>query len=240
MLGSVLIPLVLMAVQQPQPTLVQKSSGWCSPNISNVVGKVAVNCIGVDPRALKRLNAELDRKNLQLAEKIREADEWTTKYKELEAQLTRQGEAQLSREGVENVISQQAEEYLHEGELEKAGALLDQILDKEEKDVDLTAANHYNRALAFELQMRPLEALPHLAKAYHYRPEEWKYAIEYVEQLLNQNDFKTPTRPALIFATSSTSVDKNLAKPPTAIEIPTTVPIRPRTGVAQTKIRSRL
>src|SRR5664279_5144429 len=113
MLITILMPLVAMpAAQQPAPMILQKSSGWCSPNIANVVGKVTVNCIGVDPRALKRLNAELDRKNLQLAEKIREADEWTTKYKELEAQLTRQGEAQLSREGVENVISQQAEEYL--------------------------------------------------------------------------------------------------------------------------------
>ena len=51
------------------------------------MGNVTVNCIGVDPRALKRLNAELDRENLQLADKIREPDEWTTKYKELEDQL---------------------------------------------------------------------------------------------------------------------------------------------------------
>lgn len=121
MLSSVLIPLLVVASQQPQPTLVQKSSGWCSPNIANVVGNVTVNCIGVDPRALTRLNAELSRKNLQLADKIREADEWTTRYKELEMQLSKAGD--------DSVLSRQAEEYLHEGELEKAGAILDQILE---------------------------------------------------------------------------------------------------------------
>ena len=81
MLSSIFISLVVMtAVQQP-PTTVQKSSGWCSPNIANVVGNVTVNCIGVDPRALNRLNAQLSSKNLQLADKIREADEWTARYK---------------------------------------------------------------------------------------------------------------------------------------------------------------
>jgi tetratricopeptide (TPR) repeat protein len=171
MLSSVLIPLLVVASQQPQPTLVQKSSGWCSPNIANVVGNVTVNCIGVDPRALARLNAELSRNNLQLADKIREADEWTTRYKELETQLSKAGD--------DSVLSRQAEEYLHEGELEKAGAILDQILGGEEKQIDRTAANHYNRALVFQLQFRPVDAQPHLKRAYEYRPEEVKYGLDY-------------------------------------------------------------
>jgi tetratricopeptide (TPR) repeat protein len=154
MLSSVLISLFAMATQQAQPTITQKSSGWCSPNIANIAGNVTVNCIGVDPRALKRLNAELDRKNLQLTDKIRGADEWTTRYRELEARLSDAGD--------DSALSRQAEEYLHQGELEKAGAELDHILQKEEKEVDLIAANHYNRALVFELQFRPAEALPHL------------------------------------------------------------------------------
>src|SRR5215831_21140537 len=99
MLSFVLIPLVLMAAQQPPPPFVQTSSGWCSPNIANVTGTVTVNCIGVDPRALKRLNAELNRKNLQLADKIREANEWTIRYKELGARLnTDGGDSALSRQ----------------------------------------------------------------------------------------------------------------------------------------------
>jgi hypothetical protein len=38
------------------------------------------------------------------------------------------------------VLSRQAEEYLHEGELEKAGAILDQNLRGEEKQLHRTAA----------------------------------------------------------------------------------------------------
>jgi len=83
MLSSMLILAAVMAAQEAPSTVVQKSSGWCSPNIANVGGNVTVNCIGVDPRALKRLNAELSRKKLELADKIRKADEWTARYKEL-------------------------------------------------------------------------------------------------------------------------------------------------------------
>lgn len=182
MLSSILMSLVVLAAtEQPAPNIVQKSSGWCSPNIAYVAGNVTVNCIGVDPRALNRLNAELNRKNLQLADKISEADEWTARYKELEAQL--------SAAGNDSVLSRQAEEYLHQGELEKAAAILDQILGSEEKQVDVIAANHFNRALVFDLQFRPLDALPHLEKAYQYRPEEWKYGQEYSAVLLQEKEF---------------------------------------------------
>lgn len=188
MLGLLLIPLIaIAAVQQAPVTLVQKTSGWCSPVIANVVGNVTVNCIGVDPRALKRLNVELSRKNLQLADKIHEANEWTNKYKELETQLSKAGD--------DSVLSKQAEEYLHEGELEKAGAILDQILGAEDKQTDRTAANHFNRALVFELQFLLPDALPHLKKAYQLAtvnetaPEAVKYGREYAYVLLRQNDF---------------------------------------------------
>ncbi len=190
MLSSVLIPLVVMAaVQQPAPTIAQKSSGWCSQNIAKVLGNVTVNCIGVDPRALNRLNTELNRKNLQLADKIRDADEWTAKYKELEAQLSEAGD--------DSVQSRQAYEYLHQGELEKAGAIFDQILGTEEKQIDRRAANHFKRALVFELQFRPLDALPHLENAYRYRPQEWRYGQEYAKVLCLQNDF-THAEPVLL------------------------------------------
>src|SRR5271165_4757592 len=181
MLHSTAIVLLVMAAQEAQPTIVQRSSGWCSPNIAHVAGNVSVNCIGVDPRALKRLNAELNRKNLQLSDKIREADEWTAKYNELEARFSEAGD--------DSALSRQAEEYLHEGELEKAGAVLDQVLQKEQKQVDLIAANHYNRALIFEMEYRPQDALPHLEKAYGYHPDEWKYGDRYGYALLMRNDY---------------------------------------------------
>src|SRR4249919_1564407 len=111
--GSIFLSLAIAAGQATQPVSVQQSSGWCSPNIANVIGNVTVNCIGVDPRALARLNTQLSRKNLELADSIRQANEWTARYKELESQLRRSGD--------DSRLSKQAEDYLHQGELEKAG-----------------------------------------------------------------------------------------------------------------------
>ena len=46
MLDTMLIVAVALAAQQQAPvTIVQKTSGWCSPAIANVVGSVTVNCI---------------------------------------------------------------------------------------------------------------------------------------------------------------------------------------------------
>jgi len=132
MLGMILMSLVVVAAQQQHPVMiVQKTSGWCSPAIANVVGNV---CIGVDPRALKRLNEQLRAMKLDRDKPVQVADEWTTRYKELETRLSRAGD--------DSVLSRQAEEYLHEGELEKVGAILDQILGGEEKPLDRAAANH--------------------------------------------------------------------------------------------------
>src|SRR5580698_160663 len=158
MVTAAFISLVAIAAMQAAPAIVQKSSGWCSPNIANVSGNVTVNCIGVDPRALQQLNARLNRTNLQLNDKINEANEWTRRYKELEVRLSQAGD--------DSELAHQAEEYLHQGELEKAGAILDQVLGSEDKQTDSTAANHYNRALVFELQFSLQDALPHLKKAY--------------------------------------------------------------------------
>ena len=177
---SIVLPLALWAAP-PQGTIVQRTTGWCSPVIANVTGNVTVTCIGVDPRALKRLNALLVKKNEQLTEKIDEADQWATRYHELENRLSDAGDK------VE--LSRQAAEYLHQGDLEKAGEILDQILGEGEKEVSRVAENHFNRALVFELQFQPSGALPHLQKAYQYRPEDLKYGMEYGAALLLANDF---------------------------------------------------
>jgi tetratricopeptide (TPR) repeat protein len=175
--------LVATFTQQQVSTVTQTSSGWCSPNITNVSGNVTVICKGVDPRALKRLNHELDLKNLQYAEKFREADEWAERYHDLEKRLAESGD--------DTELSKKAEEYLREGDLENATAILDEILAKEEREVDRTAANNFNRALISELQFKPLDALPFLEKAHRYRPENLKYALSYAELLETESKFTT-------------------------------------------------
>lgn len=72
MLRMMLVSLVVLAAQQQSPpTIVQKTSGRCSPAIANVAGNVTVNCIGVDPRTLKRLNDRLSAMKLAGKERKR-------------------------------------------------------------------------------------------------------------------------------------------------------------------------
>jgi tetratricopeptide (TPR) repeat protein len=173
----------LFAASQQTVSVQQNNAGWCSPIFVNVPGPISVNCTGVDPRALARLNAELRTQKLSLETMIRKANEWAEKYKELEKRLAdSEDDSELSRK---------AEEYLHDGELEKAGTILDEIIGREESEVERTAANHFNRGLVFELQFKPLDALPHMKKAYSYRPENLKYALSYASLLETESEFTT-------------------------------------------------
>jgi tetratricopeptide (TPR) repeat protein len=181
MIGAVYLTVLLLLTSQEGKVLRQMSSGWCSPNIANVSGNVTITCIGVNPKALERLNAQLSSKKTELSEKIREANEWAERYHELEKRLADSGE--------NKELSHLAEKYLYEGELTEAGAVLDKILTADENYVDRIAADHYNRGLVFVLQFQALDALPHLARAYQYRPDNLRYGEVYGNVLLAQNDY---------------------------------------------------
>jgi len=174
---------LLLAIAAAQSTGVirQSTTGWCSPTIANVIGNVTVTCIGVDPRALKCLNAQLSKKNQELAAKIGEANEWVERYRELEASL--------KTSGSNSKLSLQAEEYLRQGELEKAKDILDSILKEDEHEEDRIASDHYNRGLIAELQFQPLDALPHYETAYRYRPDNPKYGDKYASLLTTEHEY---------------------------------------------------
>ncbi|MBV8202607.1 MAG: hypothetical protein JOZ15_18485 [Acidobacteria bacterium] len=74
----------------------QSTSGWCSPVQSG--NNNVVVCNGVDPRAMKRLNDELDRMDLSLKQKIEEANEWARKYHDVNAELD-EAKRQLAAKG---------------------------------------------------------------------------------------------------------------------------------------------
>jgi tetratricopeptide (TPR) repeat protein len=138
-------------------------------------------CTGIDPRAVRELNRFLgdfpktqrrllellDKKDVELADKVKEIEEWTTKYRELSKQL--------EEEPADDEMSSRAVTLLKQGELDKAATLLDEILARDEKRVDRAARNHFNRARAYELQFQPLKALPLYEKAYSYRPQAYAY-----------------------------------------------------------------
>jgi len=134
----------------------------------------------MDPAALKRLSVELNAKKVEIAAAVKEANEWVRRYNELQQRLN---------EIPDDSARSEAKGRLEEGELEKVGAILDELLKKEETIVDRAADNHYNRALVLELQFLPSQALPHLETAYRRRPNRLEYAMEYGHVLLTQNDF---------------------------------------------------
>jgi tetratricopeptide (TPR) repeat protein len=160
----------------------QKTEGWCSPAVADIKGNVKITCNGVDPRAMKNLNDLLEIRNLQLSDKIKEADEWTKRYRDLEESIKKMGD--------DDADSKEALRLIKEGELLKAGAILDNMILRQEKQVDKIAENHYNRGQLFLMQFKPLDALPHLEKAYNYRQDNYKYAHEYAWLLQKQNNFK--------------------------------------------------
>ena len=203
----VLLLLALCSFGQTPPAadVRQESRGPCSPTIANVDGNVTIHydagaCSGADlklieelkkilspfladyPKTVKRLQELLDKKDVELAGKGKEVQDWVGKYEDLSRRLEEQaGDDELSRK---------AFELLQEGDLERAGTLLDEILARDEMHVDRAARNHFNRALAFQLEFQPLEALPHLEKAYQYRPAVRDYAHGYATLLHEQNQYR--------------------------------------------------
>src|SRR6266850_3141250 len=204
-LTAVLLLLPACYAAQPPGTTgrnTQVSSGNCSPNIvGSGGGPVTVQFIGscnsIDPRlsrelkqsiqkflaqfpkTIGNLNELLDKKNVELAEKVREVEDWTRKYRELSQRLEEQP--------AEDELSKQAGNALKEGKLSRAETLLRELLAKEEMQVDRTARNHFNLAELYELRFQPLLALPEYQKAYQYRPQEFSYAQAYAVLLYEQN-----------------------------------------------------
>ena len=103
----------------------------------------------VDSKAQARLNKLLDLQELELSEKIKEANEWAQKYRELSARLESQDD--------QDILTRTAKELLHEGRLEEAGAIIDRALVRDEQNVDQAAQDHFNRAEIYMLEFRPCE-----------------------------------------------------------------------------------
>jgi hypothetical protein len=161
------------------------SSSWCSP-AQNGNGNTVI-CNGVDPRAMDRLNELLDRKDLDLKQKIGEANDWALRYNELNAQLE-ETKKQLAVKGEDATLVQTAQDLLHEGKLEEAHAIFDRLIQSDEVNVDRAAEDHFGRATVLALQFRFGEAVPDYAKAYQYRPDDPRNAEAYAYMLVLQQD----------------------------------------------------
>ena len=177
-----LVVIGLPAQQEPATRIEQKTAGWCAPAVADIEGNVTINCQGVDPKALARLNELLDLKDLQLADKIKEAEDWVGKYQELLQRLESQADDSES--------AKRAESLIREGQFDEAGRILDEIIERGEAAVRRTARNHFNRGSLFQLQYEPLKALPHLKRAYELDRTEHEYSFSYATLLLKQTSFQ--------------------------------------------------
>jgi tetratricopeptide (TPR) repeat protein len=160
-----------------------KQNGQCT--VAGVIGNVTVNCPGVPAAAIKALenqfNARLKDRELKTDEIMKEANEWKDKYQDLTLRL--------ADTAVSDGLKRKAEELLKDGKLDEAGRVLDEELAGEEKQVDQIARNHFDRAQLFELQFRPLQALPHYEKAWNYRSNDSNYGQAYAMLLAKQRDY---------------------------------------------------
>lgn len=170
---------LLFAFSATSHNLYQRTEGWCSPAVADVRGNVHVVCQGVDPRALDRLNELLDLKDLKLAEKIEEADNWASKYNKLKSRLE-------FLVGDPN-LTQQARRLINQGEFEKAGELLDQLISEQDLQLSRLAENHFIRAELYDLQLKQHLAITHYQKAYYYKSDNKSYAYEYARSLINSS-----------------------------------------------------
>ena len=165
--------------------MTQRTEGG-GPTIGTVggsthIGDVHHHASPVDQKTLARINELLDKKDLELAEREREKEEWVKKYQDLEARLKAEPE--------KSDQSQRVAELVHQGDFEEAGTLLDDALSESETDVERTAEYHYRRGRLFELQFEPLKALPHFESSYRYRPTSPEYAAAFAGLLQKQRQY---------------------------------------------------
>jgi hypothetical protein len=115
MIYLVLGLLVLGVSAAQAQTIIQDTRGWCSPAVGQAGGNVTINCQGVDPHAMQLLNERLNRTNLALQEKTRQANELDAKYHQLSQQ------AEIIKD---DKLATQVKGLLSDLKLEEADALL--------------------------------------------------------------------------------------------------------------------
>ncbi|MBK8454910.1 MAG: tetratricopeptide repeat protein [Thiofilum sp.] len=205
MLKRTLLSLLLAGVLSPLPAVYAEVSlfskteiGDCIPQIDGQVDSLTINCHNstIPEAALKSLESSLKEMVVKRMEQMRTPEEveklmadlreeiasWEKRYHELEASI----QAGLVTEP-DNERLKEADAALKQGDFEKAAKILEELADKQEKEVDKAADYQYRAGQALQLAFKPQKALEHLKKAYQYRPENETYAFDYSLLLQKQN-----------------------------------------------------
>lgn len=115
------------------------------------------------------------------AQAIEEAKAWREKYEALLKQWQ-------FVEG-ESAEDQAARAALEKLDLDRAEALLKELIQKQEKLKATMAARHYRLGQVHELQYQPMLALPQFEEAYRLQPADEGYAFQYAKLLQHQKQF---------------------------------------------------
>lgn len=158
-----------------ETTTFQSSEGPCAVNIANVSGSVTVNSTCFDEKAIRSLLDTINQQSKDILEKVKDVQHWIEKYYELEKRL---GSSTAFTE-----LRAEAQRRYKKGDLVEAGRLLEEVIRKEEENVESLAADYYNRGEMLVLQLKPAEAQRFYEKAFRYRPEFPRYAEAYAGSL---------------------------------------------------------
>jgi tetratricopeptide (TPR) repeat protein len=178
------------AEQQTQSiqSIQQSSKGTCAVNLAGIQGNVQIsslNCPGVDPKALqgleRHMNELLRTQKLQVSDVKKEANDWRTKFLELQGRLAEMG--------INSELAKQAEQLIKDGKLDEAGEQLDKRIRSERAAVDALAEDYYARGKVFDLKFEPLHALSQYEQAYKISADNLEYGAAYAAALMGQNDF---------------------------------------------------
>jgi tetratricopeptide (TPR) repeat protein len=136
----------------------------------------------VDEKALKFLEQQLSRqlkivdKSRDLNEKLQQdANEWARRYRELAVRLANIEPGDANRDQI------QATDAIRQGDFETAQDLLKNAATKTENDLSRAAQTQYDLGQLAALRLDAKTALSHYEKAFHYRPDNPRYAESYAK-----------------------------------------------------------
>ena len=186
----ILIPSLSFAIAD------KETEGNCSPIITGKINApVTIECKNstIPLAALATLEAYLQenyrsQKNLNdlLAIYQKEIKEWEKRYHSLQESI----QQDLKLNPANNALKR-AEQATTTGNFELAAKILEQVAQaqdqKIEKEMEKAASYHYKTAKAYQLSFKPWKALPHLKKAYNFRPDNVDYAFDYAFLAQEQN-----------------------------------------------------
>ena len=171
-------------------TIEQVTYGWCSPNIANVTGDVSIICVGVAPKALQKLNENLNQLRAKydtaIEELVAKADRWTRHYNELREMPLHTANRPKELEEIDH--------YILDGELDKALAGINEKMAQRHKESGYLAELYYMRGNVHFLNLTFEKAIAQFEIAYELYPSNPKYLFAYSDTLIqNGQELKAET-----------------------------------------------